>query len=62
MAGDGQLKDGSACSTELRTYLSQIPTAKLEIYAEQCLGNSFNRGGILLQDLVNELAAVSITT
>jgi hypothetical protein len=55
MAGDGNLKDGSPCSGELREYLSQIPSGKIAAYIEQCLSSSFQKGGMVLQDLVNEL-------
>lgn len=54
-AGNGELKDGSTCSQELRAFLSEVPAPKLATYIEHCLGNSFNRSGIVLQDLVNEL-------
>lgn len=55
MAGDGQLRDGSHCASELREYLSQIPTTKIATYVEHCLSSAFAKGGIVLQDLVNEL-------
>lgn len=55
MAGDGNLKDGSLCSNELRQYLTQADTSKLASYVEHCLTNSFAKGGQVLQDLVNEL-------
>lgn len=54
-AGDGSLKDQSPCSLELRDYPSQIPTAKIASYAQHCLSNRFNKSGMVLQDLVNEL-------
>jgi len=54
-AGDGVLKDGSACSLELRGFLSQVPSAKLAEYTEGCLNTHFPKGGMVLQDLVNEL-------
>lgn len=54
-AGDGNLRDNSPCSEELRTYLSEVPTQKLSAYVEQCLSSSLNRGGMILQDLVNEI-------
>ncbi|SHJ77536.1 hypothetical protein SAMN02745911_3286 [Aureimonas altamirensis DSM 21988] len=54
-AGDGVLKDGSACSLELREYLGQIPTAKIATYIEHCLETSFAKSGLVLQDLINEL-------
>ncbi|RYD68598.1 MAG: hypothetical protein EOP58_00105 [Sphingomonadales bacterium] len=55
MAGDGQLRDDSQCSKELREYVSQIQTTKIAAYIEHCLSTSFPKGGIVLQDLVNEL-------
>ena len=54
-AGDGKLKDGSDCSLEFRKYLSQIETSKLKVYVEQCLGEAFDKSGLVLQDLINEL-------
>lgn len=54
-AGDGVLKDGSLCSTELRSFLSQVSTSKLRQYIEKCLSTPLNKGGQVLQDLVNEL-------
>lgn len=54
-AGNGVLKDASACSIELRDYLSRIPSEKIASYVEHCLSTSFNKGGMVLQDLVNEL-------
>src|SRR5215213_1003328 len=54
-AGDGNLRDGSLCSHEFREYLAKITTSKLVIYVDQCLASSFNKGGIVLQDLINEL-------
>jgi hypothetical protein len=54
-AGDGVLKDNSPCSTEFREYLAQIPSSKIAAYIEHCLTSSFNKSGIVLQDLVNEL-------
>jgi hypothetical protein len=54
-AGDGILKDNSDCSTELRSFLSEVPSAKLRLYVERCLTTVLNKGGLILQDLVNEL-------
>jgi hypothetical protein len=54
-AGTGELKDGSICSQELRSFFAQVPTPKLAGYVEHCLATSFARGGMVLQDLVNEL-------
>jgi hypothetical protein len=54
-AGNGVLRDGSPCSLELRDYLSQVSSGKLSEYIDHCLGSSFPKGGMVLQDLVNEL-------
>jgi hypothetical protein len=54
-AGDGILRDGSACSEELRTYLAEVPSRDLGRYVEYCLSTAFKVGGIVLQDLVNEI-------
>ncbi len=55
MAGDGNLKDGSLCSDEMRQYLAEIPSAKIASYVGHCLTSNFNKSGMVLQDLVNEL-------
>ena len=54
-AGDGVLRDHSACSTELRDYLSKVGTSKLTEYLDHCLSNPFPKSGMVLQDVVNEL-------
>lgn len=54
-AGDGDLKDNSLCSAELREYFTKAKTSKLAGYIEQCLIQSLVKGGYVLQDLVNEL-------
>lgn len=54
-AGNGELKDRSLCSTELRTFLSQVLTPKLATYVERCLSAGFTKSGMVLQDLINEL-------
>src|SRR5262245_10235598 len=54
-AGDGKLRDESNCSKELRAFLSQVESDKLGEYAEQCLSSGFNKSGMVLQDIVNEL-------
>lgn len=53
-AGDGNLKDNTECSKELRSFLSEIGSEKLEQYVERCLSSPFQKGGMVLQDLVNE--------
>jgi hypothetical protein len=54
-AGDGNLRDNSECSDELRAFLSEIKSVKLGQYIERCLTSAFAKGGMVLQDLVNEL-------
>jgi hypothetical protein len=54
-AGSGVLKDGSDCSEELRSYLSQVPSDKLAQYIDGCLTAHFTKSGLVLQDLINEL-------
>lgn len=54
-AGDGILRDGSICSKELQEYFAQIGSEKIALYIEQCLTSRFDKSGLVLQDLVNEL-------
>jgi hypothetical protein len=54
-AGDGALKDDSACSAELREYLGKVGTDKIARYVDHCLTVPFQKNGMVLQDLVNEL-------
>lgn len=53
--GDGNLKDDSDCSRELREYLSSVEAEKLYEHADFCLTSTFESSGYALQDLVNEL-------
>lgn len=55
MAGDGNLKDDSPCCKELRQYLQLLPLEILADHVERCLTYSFASGGLVLQDLVNEI-------
>ena len=57
IAGDGNLRDGSETSVQLRELLSNIPSTSIERYIENCLSNSFDQNlkGFVLQDLVNEV-------
>lgn len=55
MCGDGRLRDGSACSLELREYLASKDVKKLADYAQYCLENKFEKSGEVLQDCVNEM-------
>lgn len=54
-AGDGALRDASTCSHELRTYLGEISSTALGAYIDYCLSTPFKAGGMVLQDLVNEV-------
>jgi hypothetical protein len=51
MAGAGDLRDDSLCSTEVRTYFSQVSTPKLATYVERCLSTAFPKSAMVLQDL-----------
>lgn len=55
ICGDGNLKDNSHASEELRHFLSKSESTKLEEYISSCLNNSFNHSGFVLQDIVNEI-------
>lgn len=54
-AGDGNLKDGSACSDEIREYFQGESIDRLAEHVNRCLEAPFNKSGLVLQDLVNEL-------
>ena len=54
-AGEGVLSDGSECSRELRHYLRNIPAEKLYDHVDYCLSNGFDKSGLVLQDIINEL-------
>ena len=53
-AGDGILHDHSPCSDEFRQFLNVAPIERLFDYARHCLESSFNKSGLVLQDIVNE--------
>lgn len=55
MAGEGDLRDNSDCSRELRAFLREVGSADLAKYAAYCLENSFDNSGLVLQDVINEL-------
>ena len=55
MSGEGQLRDNTECSTELREYLSRADSESLAKYVEGCLAAPFPKSGHVLQDIVNEL-------
>src|SRR3954452_5154802 len=54
-AGSGNLQDNSDCSRELREYLMEVNSRKLSEYINRCLEYHFQRSGLVLQDLVNEV-------
>ena len=55
VAGDGNIKDGSDCSHELRAFFQRVDSGSLEGYAATCLDNPFKDSGFVLQDVVNEV-------
>ena len=55
MCGDGRLRDGNACSLELREFLATKDAKSLTAYAQYCLENKFEKSGEVLQDCVNEM-------
>lgn len=54
-AGDGQLRDGSDCSRELRQFLAEVPSESIFRYVQHCLDSPFSNSGLVLQDLINEV-------
>jgi hypothetical protein len=54
-AGDGSLRDNTGCSFEFRQFLKVAPSERLFEYARHCLETAFNKSGLVLQDIVNEL-------
>src|SRR5262245_16162375 len=54
-AGDGNLRDQAPCSQEFREFLNVVPVERIFDYARYCLESSFNKSGLVLQDIVNEL-------
>ena len=54
-AGDGNLRDNSGCSDQLRLYFHTISSDRLASFAQECLEQAFTDSGFVLQDIVNEL-------
>jgi hypothetical protein len=54
LCGNGKLADNSQCSIELREYLQIAKSENLRKYVQSCLQSSFDRSGLVLQDIVNE--------
>ena len=55
MAGDGQVRDGSDCASQLREFFSLTSSEKLSTYISECIEEPFQDSGLVLQDMVNEL-------
>jgi hypothetical protein len=55
IAGSGKLLDGGDASKEFRDFLSHVPSTLLARYAEECLKEKFESGGLALQDVVNQV-------
>ncbi|HEY6981808.1 hypothetical protein [Reyranella sp.] len=53
--GDGKLRDNSECSDQLRTFLKDQSSTKLDEFATYCLENKFDKSGQVLQDVINEI-------
>ncbi|MBI5512781.1 MAG: hypothetical protein HY909_03385 [Deltaproteobacteria bacterium] len=54
-AGEGKLRDGSATSSEFRSFLLQVPSSMLGRFVDECLNASFPDSGFALQDVINEV-------
>ncbi len=54
LCGDGNLKDGSPCSGQLREYFQIAKSENLKKYLQTCLQEAFIGSGFVLQDIVNE--------
>ena len=60
MAGDGRLVDGGETSKEFREFLGNVPDSTfLGRYVNECLRESFDSSGLVLQDLINEVGRPS---
>ncbi len=55
IAGSGKLLHGGDASKEFRDFLSHVPSTLLARYAEECLNEKFESGGLALQDVVNQV-------
>lgn len=54
-SGDGHLLDGNTASREFREFLSNVSSALLLRYTDDCLTGRFDGSGFALQDIVNEI-------
>ncbi|UYV16199.1 hypothetical protein [Porphyrobacter sp. ULC335] len=55
IAGDGKLRDSSLCSSELRDFLKEVDSDALAKFTDECLVDTFENSGLVLQDVVNEM-------
>lgn len=55
MCGDGKLKDNSECSRDFREFLTTQSLQTLKQYTDYCLETKLEKGGLILQDVVNEM-------
>lgn len=55
IAGDGSLRDGNEASAQFRELLANLPSQYIARYVNECLERPFQQGGLVLQDLVNEI-------
>lgn len=53
--GDGNLKDNSRTSLELKEFLSEVPTELIKKYVLECSSETFKDNGFILQDILNEI-------
>ncbi len=54
LCGSGRLSDQSEASAELRQYFQIAKSENLFKYAKECLEGTVDRGGYVLQDVINE--------
>ncbi len=57
ISGDGSLRDDNETSTQLRSFFANIPASDLSRYIDECLTHAFSQGGLILQDLINEIGS-----
>ena len=55
ITGDENIKDASVTLDEFRAFLKGISSDLIQDYADQCLQESFNGSGFVLQDVVNQI-------
>src|SRR5262245_11874771 len=57
IAGDGTLRDGNETSSQLRELFANLPSIHIKKYINACLNHPVSQGGLVLQDLVNEIGS-----